>query len=59
MAQVAVSDCTNEIGQADDLLAALVLEGRIITADSLLTQREIAQRILDGGGDPIRAKLSG
>jgi predicted transposase YbfD/YdcC len=51
MAQVAVSDRTNEIGQVDELLASLVLEGRVITADSLLTQREIAQRILDSGGD--------
>lgn len=51
MAQVAVEDRTNEIGQTDELLAALVLEGRIITADSLLTQREIAQAIIAGGGD--------
>lgn len=55
MAQVAVADRTNEIGQLDDLLAALVLEGRIITADSLLTQREIAQSIIDGGGDYLLA----
>lgn len=53
MAQVAVSDQTNEIGQADELLAALVLKGRVITADSLLTQREIAQRIIDRGGDYV------
>lgn len=51
MAQVAVEDSTNEIGQVDELLASLVLEGRIITADSLLSQREIAQRIIDSGGD--------
>jgi len=53
MAQVAVEDQTNEIGQVDDLLAALVLEGRVITADSLLTQREVAQRISDCGGDYV------
>jgi predicted transposase YbfD/YdcC len=53
MAQVAVSDRTNEIGQVDELLAALVLEGRVITADSLLTQREVAQRIIDQGGDYV------
>jgi predicted transposase YbfD/YdcC len=51
MAQVAVKDRTNEIGQADELLAALVLEGRVITADSLLTQREIARTIIARGGD--------
>lgn len=53
MAQVAVADHTNEIGQVDELLTSLVLEGRIITADSLLTQREIAQRIIDAGGDYV------
>jgi predicted transposase YbfD/YdcC len=50
VAQVAVSDHTNEIGQVDELLAALVLEGRVITGDSLLTQREVAQTIIEGGG---------
>jgi predicted transposase YbfD/YdcC len=50
MAQVAVEDRTTEIGQVNELLAALVLEGRIITADSLLTQREIAQASIDRGG---------
>lgn len=62
MAQVAVSDSTNEIGQVDELLASLVLEGRIITADSLLTQRQVAQRILDGGGDyllPVKENQPG
>lgn len=55
MAQVAVEDRTNEIGQVDELLASLVLEGRVITADSLLTQRGVAQRIIDGGGDYVLA----
>jgi predicted transposase YbfD/YdcC len=50
LAQVAVADRTNEIGQVDELLASLVLEGRIITADSLLTQREVAQSIVNAGG---------
>jgi predicted transposase YbfD/YdcC len=51
MAQVAVADRTNEIGQVDELLTSLMLEGRVITADALLTQREIAQRIIADGGD--------
>jgi predicted transposase YbfD/YdcC len=55
MSQVAVSDQTNEIGQVDDLLASLVLEGRIITADSLLTQREVARSIIECGGDYLLA----
>lgn len=44
-------DKTNEIGAASELLLALVLEGRVVTADALLTQREIARTILDSGGD--------
>ena len=56
LAQVAVEESTNEIGQSDELLAALVLEGRIITADSLLTQRGIAHSIIDGGGDYVLAR---
>jgi predicted transposase YbfD/YdcC len=55
IAQVAVSDRTNEIGQMEEFLAALMLEGRVITADSLLTQREIAQSIIDRGGDYVLA----
>ena len=44
-------DKTNEIGAASAFLLTLALEGRIVTADALLTQREIARTILDGGGD--------
>ena len=51
LAQVAGADQTNEIGPAADLLAARVRAGRVITADSLLTQRALAQRIIERGGD--------
>jgi predicted transposase YbfD/YdcC len=51
LSQLAVEDRTNEIGQMDELLTSLVLEGRVITADSLLTQRAIAQTIIARGGD--------
>jgi predicted transposase YbfD/YdcC len=51
LGQLGVPDKTNEIGAADELLLALVLEGRVVTADALLTQREIAQTILEGQGD--------
>jgi predicted transposase YbfD/YdcC len=55
MAQVAVSDHANEIGHADELLRAVVLEGRVVTSDALLTQREVARSILDRGGDYLLA----
>jgi len=48
--QTAVSDKTNEIGAIQELLAALVLEGRVVTMDALLCQREVAQTIRAKGG---------
>ncbi len=53
LAQQAVDDKTNEIPVALDLLRHLVLEGRIVTMDALLTQRQIAQHIVDAGGDYV------
>jgi predicted transposase YbfD/YdcC len=55
LGQVAVSDKTNEIGAADELLLGLVLEGRVVTADALLAQRDLAQAILGRGGDYLLA----
>jgi predicted transposase YbfD/YdcC len=51
LAQVAVSDRTNEIGQMEDLLEELTLTGLVVTADAMHTQVETAETILDGGGD--------
>jgi hypothetical protein len=53
LGQQAVEERTNEIPVAPILLRGLVLEGRVVTMDALLTQREIAQTILDGGGDYV------
>jgi predicted transposase YbfD/YdcC len=53
LAQQAVDDKTNEIPVALELLRHLVLEGRIVTMDALLTQRQIAQQIVDAGGDYV------
>jgi predicted transposase YbfD/YdcC len=53
LAQQAVDDKTNEIPVAVEMLRHLVLEGRIVTMDALLTQREIAQQIVDAGGDYV------
>ncbi len=51
LGQAAVPAKTNEIGAADEFLLGLVLEGRVVTADALLTQRSLAQTIRDRGGD--------
>ena len=53
LTQQSVDDKTNEIPVAVELLRPLVLEGRIVTMDALLTQRPIAQQIVDAGGDYV------
>ena len=53
LAQQAVDDKTNEITAVETLLGQLVLEGRIVTMDALLTQRHVAQTIVDKGGDYV------
>lgn len=51
LGQAGVADKTNEIGAAQDLLLSLALAGRVVTADALLTQRELARTLLASGGD--------
>lgn len=54
--QYGVDNKTNEIGVVHEVLKNLVLEGRIVTMetmDALLTQREVAKDILDGGGEYV------
>jgi len=51
--QWAVDDHTNEIGQIKPLLMDLVLERRVVTTDSLLTQKNVAETIVDEGGDYV------
>ena len=53
LGQMAVADKTNEIPVAPLLLAELVLRGRVFTMDALLTQRTVAQTIIEGGGDSV------
>jgi predicted transposase YbfD/YdcC len=53
LAQAAVDDKTNEITAVPDVVKGLVLEGRVITVDALLTQRAVAQTIVGGGGDYV------
>jgi predicted transposase YbfD/YdcC len=49
--QVAVQDKSNEITAMRELLANLVLHGRVVTGDALLTQQEVARTITEHGGD--------
>jgi hypothetical protein len=53
LAQPAVDDKTKELPVAVELLRHLVREGRIVTMDALLTQRQSAQQIVDAGGDSV------
>lgn len=50
LGQRAVPDHTNEVGAANELLTGLILAGRVITMDALLTQRKLAAAILEQGG---------
>jgi len=53
LAQQAVDDKTNEITQVETVLRQLVLRDRVVTMDALLTQRHVAQTIVDEGGDYV------
>jgi hypothetical protein len=49
--QQAVADQTHAIPVVEDVLRRLVIEGRVVTVEALLTHRAIADRIVHGGGD--------
>ena len=53
LGQVAVPDKTNEIGAVNELLTGLILQGRVITMDALLTQYRLAEAILEQKGDYV------
>jgi DDE_Tnp_1-associated/Transposase DDE domain len=53
LGQQTVDAKTNEITHVVPLLRSLVLDGRIFTMDALLTQRTVAQTIVEGGGDYV------
>jgi len=48
--QQGVADKTNEIGAIQEVLEALVLQGRVVTMDALLCQKEVASTIREKGG---------
>jgi predicted transposase YbfD/YdcC len=51
--QQAVADKTNEIPVLEEALRGLVVEGRVMTVDALLTQRTVAEHLVPDGGDSI------
>lgn len=50
LSQTKVDAKTNEHKGAFELLKTLVLEGRVIVADAIFCQKDLCQRIRDGGG---------
>jgi predicted transposase YbfD/YdcC len=51
LGQVAVSEKSNEITAANELIEMLALDGIVITGDAMFTQRETARKIIAKGGD--------
>ena len=58
LGQVKTSDKSNEIRAIPELLSVLSISGATITIDAMGCQREIAEAIIDGGGDYILAVKS-
>ena len=50
VAQVAVDSKTNEITQVEPLFKDLDIKGAVVTADALLTQKEIARHLVEDKG---------
>jgi len=53
LTQQAVAAKTNEIKAVETVFGQIVLTGRIVTMDALLTQRQVAQTIVEAGGDDV------
>jgi predicted transposase YbfD/YdcC len=53
LAQQAVAEKTNEITVVETVLSQLVLTGRMVTMDVLLTQTAVAQTLIGPGGDDV------
>jgi predicted transposase YbfD/YdcC len=53
LTQQAVAAKTNEIKAVEAVFGQIVLTGRIVTMDALLTQRQVAQTIVEAGGDYV------
>jgi predicted transposase YbfD/YdcC len=50
LGQVAVSEKSNELKAASDLIEMLVLSGLVITGDAMFTQRQTVRKIIAKGG---------
>jgi predicted transposase YbfD/YdcC len=55
LGQVAVEEKSNEITAIPRLLELLDLKGALVTIDAMGCQKEIAKRIVEGGGDYVLA----
>jgi predicted transposase YbfD/YdcC len=55
LGQVTVDDKSNEITAIPRLLELLDLKGALVTIDAMGCQKEIAKKIVDGGGDYVLA----
>ena len=51
LTQMATESKGEELAAAKAVLGQIPLEGKIVVADALLTQREVCQQIIAGGGD--------
>jgi len=51
IAQVPVENKENEIVGAPKLLEAIDLEGKVLTADAMHTQKELSRQVVEQGGD--------
>ena len=58
LGQVKVDDKSNEITAIPELLALLEVSGCIVTIDAMGCQKEIAQQIIDQGGDDLLAVVN-
>jgi predicted transposase YbfD/YdcC len=55
LGQLTIGEKTNEITAAPQLLEKLNLENTIVSVDAIMTQTEIAEKIIDGGGNYVMA----
>ncbi len=58
LAQIAAPGKGGELAAAKEVLRQVPLEGRVVVADALLTQREVCEQIVAGGGEyvlPVKA----
>ena len=53
LGQVACHEKSNEITAIPELLDLLDVRGKIVTTDAMGAQKQIAQKVRDGGGDYV------